>query len=263
VSRGYLFIGHGTRWAPGVIEFQQFVEVVACRIKAHWKRLERPGDFIFESCFLELVQPDIEAGVYALVRSGITEIIVVPLFLFEAAHMKEDIPQALTKVQRRWSHLEFYMLPSVGVNEAFIHVATARIEQAGWHLAQPSSVVMVGRGSRDVKVLEDFHCVSRKVSTKLGLHRDMMHVCFIAGMGQSLERALIEATQQGQQTIYVMPYLWFDGRLNQALAEKMNTWRKQYDLANEFTGKSPIHIHVCAHLGLHPDLTRDVARVLF
>src|SRR5437870_4104997 len=84
-QQGLLLIGHGTRDPIGQAEFLQTVELVRARC----------GELPVEYGYLELAEPPIAAGVAALVRAEVTEIIAAPVLLFAAGHAKDDIPREL------------------------------------------------------------------------------------------------------------------------------------------------------------------------
>ncbi|MFL6556918.1 MAG: sirohydrochlorin chelatase, partial [Bacillus sp. (in: firmicutes)] len=103
--RGILYIGHGTRSKEGAAEANSFIHRV----------MERIDVSIQEMSFLELTEPSIEEGFRRCVIRGATEITVIPLFLLSAGHIKEDIPQALTSLQKRFPNIEVKIRNPFGV----------------------------------------------------------------------------------------------------------------------------------------------------
>src|SRR5436190_70542 len=90
---GLLLVGHGTRDSAGLAEFREL----------HRLLVERAGELPVESCFLELAEPNISAGIEALLARGVRQIVVAPLLLFAAGHAKRDIPEGVADALQRLS----------------------------------------------------------------------------------------------------------------------------------------------------------------
>ncbi len=81
---GLLVVGHGTRLREGQTQLLSLGSQIAAMIE----------DCPVEAGFLELAEPDIATAVERLSRRGVTSIFVMPILLFNAAHAKDDIPEA-------------------------------------------------------------------------------------------------------------------------------------------------------------------------
>ena len=82
--------GHGTRDRQGVNQFLELVKLVQ----------EATPRIAVEAGFLELATPTIGEGLRAIARRGARKARVMPLLLFAAGHVKEDIPAVLTSAAR-------------------------------------------------------------------------------------------------------------------------------------------------------------------
>jgi sirohydrochlorin cobaltochelatase len=80
--------------------------------------------------FLELMQPALAEAVAGLAAEGITRITLVPLFLAQGGHLKEDLPRLLDEIRRRHRGVTIDVTPAIGDSE----VLTSAI--ADWALAQ-------------------------------------------------------------------------------------------------------------------------------
>ena len=80
--------------------------------------------------FLELMQPALADAVAGLAAEGITRITLVPLFLAQGGHLKEDLPRLLDEIRRRHRGVTIDVTPAIGDSEAL----TSAI--ADWALAQ-------------------------------------------------------------------------------------------------------------------------------
>ena len=70
--------------------------------------------------FLELMQPDLDRAVDALVREGCAAIRVVPVFLGQGGHVREDLPAAVERVRARYPGIAFELRGAVGEDDAVL-----------------------------------------------------------------------------------------------------------------------------------------------
>jgi len=115
-----LLFAHGAR-DPGWAEpFRR----IAARLRAG-----QPGLRV-ELAFLELMDPKLGDAVAALAGEGISRITLVPLFLAQGGHLKEDLPRLLDDIQKRHPGVRIDVTPAIGDSEDL----TAAI--ADWALVQ-------------------------------------------------------------------------------------------------------------------------------
>ncbi len=136
-----LVVGHGTRSADGQREFWLVVSQIA---------RELPGIAV-EGGFLEMGEPSIAAAMQRLSDRGAEQVVVAPLLLFAAGHVKRDIPLAAARAAAR-CRLSLLLAPALGCHPLLVELSALRFQQAlGPHPIDPSQIawVLVGRGSRD------------------------------------------------------------------------------------------------------------------
>ena len=85
--KGVLVVAHGSRAS----ETEATLDTILAVVK------NRMPETIIESAFMEFSDRTVENGVAALAAKGVTEIKVVPYFLFMGIHLKEDIPEMVEK----------------------------------------------------------------------------------------------------------------------------------------------------------------------
>jgi sirohydrochlorin cobaltochelatase len=86
-----------------------------------------------ELAFLELMQPTLASAVAGLAAEGIGHITVVPLFLAQGGHLKEDLPRLLDDIRRHHPALRIDATSAIGDSEDLTNAI------AEWALAQHSS----------------------------------------------------------------------------------------------------------------------------
>lgn len=82
--KGILVLAHGSRKKDTEDTFNAVVDMARAKV-----------DLPVETAFMEFSEKNIEKGLDALLAKGVTEIKVVPYFLFSGMHIHKDIPQEL------------------------------------------------------------------------------------------------------------------------------------------------------------------------
>lgn len=116
--KGVLVIGHGSR----AKETEATLETVLSMVK------EQMPAAIIEYAFMELSERTVDKGIAALVDQGITEIKVVPYFLFMGIHLKEDIPQIMAECAAKFPELKVTIGEPLGADRRLAEILVDRIE---------------------------------------------------------------------------------------------------------------------------------------
>jgi sirohydrochlorin cobaltochelatase len=102
--KGIILFGHGSRTAEYVKPFERIRDAMAT---------QRP-DAMVELGFLELTQPSLDESIESLVKRGVTEISVVPIFIGPGRHVLKDLPQIAANAMDRHPVLEITLAAPVG-----------------------------------------------------------------------------------------------------------------------------------------------------
>src|SRR5579883_2305915 len=100
-----IIVGHGSRDAPANQEFEQLVAQYQAR---------RP-DLELRYGYVELAQPAL-ADALANIPPDAKEVTLLPLFLFAAGHVKNDVPLALATARRQHPQVQFRAARALGVH---------------------------------------------------------------------------------------------------------------------------------------------------
>lgn len=103
-SQAIILFAHGARDPQWALPFQ----VIRRQLQA-----ARP-DAQVELAFLELMAPSLEAAVAQSAAQGAKRIVLVPLFLAQGGHMKQDLPRLVGKISDQHPQLEFQVLSAIG-----------------------------------------------------------------------------------------------------------------------------------------------------
>jgi sirohydrochlorin cobaltochelatase len=213
-----LLVGHGSRDAAANAE----LEALANAYRASRR------DLRVEVAYLELARPLLPDALAMLAREA-RRVVLVPVFLFAAGHVKIDLPLAVQEARARFPSTSFVVAPHLGVHPALVSLAADRAETA-----LPASdedrrralLLVVGRGSSDPDANGDFVKVARLV----GEGRGVLHVApaFMGITQPSVEAALEHAARLSPARIVVLPYLLFAGRLVTKLAASIEAFRARH-----------------------------------
>ncbi|MGV3264633.1 MULTISPECIES: sirohydrochlorin chelatase [Cytobacillus] len=208
--KAVLYIGHGTRSKKGAAEASLFIRSVMKKVDAPIQKL----------CFLELTEPDIEAGFEYCVHEGAEEIVIVPLFLLAAGHIKQDIPEALAPLIKKHPAITVRMADPFGVQDSILDAIAELAADEAQPIRSNDSLLIVGRGSSDPSILQSFNSIKRGISRRLGIRN--VQVCYLAAAAPSFKDGLDSICNEARGRIIVIPYLLFSGLLLSEVVREVN-----------------------------------------
>src|SRR5437660_1322580 len=77
--------------------------------------------------YLELMRPPLDEAISALVKQGATSIRVVPVFLGQGGHVKEDLPRLVERARKGHPKIAITLEPPIGEQSAVIDAIAAAI----------------------------------------------------------------------------------------------------------------------------------------
>ena len=116
---GVLIIAHGSRAKETEAALEAVLEMVAAKLP----------ETIIECAFMEFSDRTLERGVSALASKGVTEIKIVPYFLFMGIHMKEDIPKLAAECAANFPGIKITIGQPLGVDERLADIVIDRIKE--------------------------------------------------------------------------------------------------------------------------------------
>ena len=117
MKKGVLVVAHGSR----AKETETALEAVLSTVKA------KMPETIIEYAFMEFSDRTIEKGLSAL-ASKVTEIKVVPYFLFMGIHIKKDIPNIVAACAVNFPGITITMGKPLGPDERLADILVDRIK---------------------------------------------------------------------------------------------------------------------------------------
>jgi sirohydrochlorin ferrochelatase len=207
--RAVLYVSHGSRVKEGVAQASHFIE--SC--------IERVSEEIQEICFLELVQPSMKEGIERCIKRGAREIVIQPVLLFAAGHVKKDIPEEVNKIRQIFPHITFIYSQPFGYEARIIDILSERLHQRRMPVLGEAMILLVGRGSSDPEIKDNFETISEALWNKEGLP---IQSCFLAACKPRFSEGLKLAQKSGFRQVFVIPYLMFTGVLMQEMEKAIH-----------------------------------------
>lgn len=211
-------MGHGTKSRDGAEQFRELVAMYRER-SSH----EVTGGFI------ELADPEMTEEMDALLAQELEEIVVVPVILLPAGHLKDDGPRLVLHARSK-SSTKITYASELGIQPQLLSIVADRVhETRGTLMGENPAVLLVGRGSSDADANSDLFKISRLLSEVHGLGQ--VQPAFVSLAAPSVAEGLDVLGALGASDIVVAPYFLFQGVLLDRIAQQSLQWSSQYDVS--------------------------------
>ena len=214
-----LLVGHGSRIPEGNREIEEFAQ--------QW-RTRRP-DWRIEVCFVELAEVLVDGGLGNAAR-GSERVIVVPLILNAAGHVKMEIPEHIEAARARYPHIQFVYAPHLGACDPILAILKRRLHEAMRDLDMPdpktTGVILLSRGSSDRMANGEVAKMGRWLN-EAGEH-ELVDIAFTGITHPRLERVAQRHARLGMTQLVVLPYYLFTGTLMERIKRQVEHLKPQY-----------------------------------
>lgn len=214
-----LLVGHGSRDPAGNREIEEFAQ--------RW-RARRP-DWQIEICFIEFAEVLVDNGLEQAARAA-RRVIVVPLILNAAGHVKMEIPAHIETARARHPETEFIYAPHLGACDPILAILKRRLHAAMRELDMPdprtTGVILLGRGSSDRMANGEVAKMARWLQES-GEH-ELVDIAFTGITHPRLERVVQRHARLGMTQLVVLPYYLFTGTLTERIKRQVEHLRLQY-----------------------------------
>lgn len=214
-----LLVGHGSRQADGNEEIGEFARRFAAD-HPRWR---------IETCFIEFAEPLLDDGLDRAAR-GSERVVVAPLILNAAGHVKMEIPHHIALARDRHPNVEFVYAPHLGLGDPVLAVMRRRLRAAMAELDHPdpktTGVVVLGRGSSDPGANGELAKLARRLFES-GDH-ELVEIAFTGVTHPRLETVVQRQARLGMTQIVVLPCYLFAGVLITRIRRQMERLARQY-----------------------------------
>ena len=214
-----LLVGHGSRREKS----NEQVRTLASKLESH---LSLPVD----AAYIELAEPAIEDAIESMAPTC-QSMTVVPLSLFAASHVKNDVPLAVQTARAQYDGLTFHVGSHLGIHPSIVDLLDDRARAVEADLgvdreADDVAVVLCARGSSDPDSNGDVHKLARLLYE--GREFTRVESAFVGVTTPRLEETLHTVAKDRPDAIVVLPYMLGDGVLTQRIVEKAETFDEEY-----------------------------------
>ncbi len=108
--RAIILFAHGARDPEWARPFHRIQALLRARL---------PGTPI-ELAFLEMMKPNLAAACETVIAQGAAAITVVPLFMAQGGHLREDLPRLIEQIKQSHPGVELSMTSPIGEVEAIL-----------------------------------------------------------------------------------------------------------------------------------------------
>ncbi len=223
-----LLVGHGSRDKNGNVEIENFSE--------EWQ--SRNPDWAITTCYIEFADIllddglDIAADVATTNKSN--RVIVVPLILNAAGHVKMEIPHHINKARERHTHIEFSYARHLGAGEPILAILKRNLNKALATIDMPdphtTGVIILGRGSSDQFANGELAKMARWLFEKTD--HDVIDIAFTGITYPRLETVVKRQQLIGMTQIAILPYYLFTGTLIERIKRQTTRLQQQYPNIN-------------------------------
>ena len=218
-SETILLVGHGSREKSGNDEIEAFA--------AQWR--ERQPGWRIEVCFIEFSEITMSEGLRRAAESA-RRVIVVPLILNAAGHVKMDVPQAIDGARLKYPMVQFLYAPHLTACDPILAILRRRLKDAMQALDMPdpttTGVVILGRGSSDRQANGDMAKMARWLMEETD--HELVDLAFTGITYPRLEKAVQRQDLLGMKQVVVLPYYLFNGTLVERIARQVEHLKAQY-----------------------------------
>jgi sirohydrochlorin cobaltochelatase len=117
---GIVLFAHGSREPEWARPFER----IAARLGS---------EFLVELAYLERMKPTLEQAVASLASMGAKRVRIVPLFLGEGGHVREDLPKLAAAARARHPEIEIVLEQTIGERQEVTDAIAAVISKGNSH----------------------------------------------------------------------------------------------------------------------------------
>jgi len=115
--KGILVLAHGSREKSTEETLQQVVKYLR----------EIFNEEVIETAYLQFSNVNLHTGFENLKTKGVDDIVVIPYFLFEGVHIKEDIPKEIDHYLKENMDVKITMGKTLGADKRLAEILADRI----------------------------------------------------------------------------------------------------------------------------------------
>jgi len=214
-----LLVGHGSRHTPGNTEITTFSE--------HWA--SKNPQWQIETCFIEFADVMLDQGLDNAAKRA-QKVIVVPLILNAAGHVKMEIPHHIEAARNRHRAVEFIYARHLGAADQILSILKRNLRKVLAEIDVPdpktTGVILLGRGSSDRIANGEVAKMARWLFEESD--HELIDIAFTGITHPRLESVVQRHSRLGMSQIAILPYYLFTGTLIERIKRQVIRLQTQY-----------------------------------
>ena len=191
-----------------------------------------------DAAFLELAEPSIPEAIGTLAH-GSVRITTVPLSLFAASHVKNDLPLAVNRARSEHPSVRFHAGAHLGIHPAILDLLDDRARAVEGTLGvdredDDVAVVLCARGSSDPNSNADVHKLARLLYEGRSFAR--VEAGFVGVTEPLLDDVLHDVAKTRPDAVVVLPYMLGDGVLTGRIRDGAEEFDSAYPYVDAAAG---------------------------
>ncbi|NMQ30199.1 sirohydrochlorin chelatase [Candidatus Accumulibacter phosphatis] len=218
-STTVLLAAHGSRHPDGNDEIRRFA--------GEWQK--RHPAWRIEVCFIEHADVLLADGLQRAAH-GARQVLVVPLILNAAGHVKMELPAAMDAARAAYPQVSFHCARHLGMGREIFAVLQGQLARLMKSLAMPdpqtTGVVLLGRGSSDAGANGELAKLARWLFEDN--EHELVDLAFTGVTWPRLETVVQRQVRLGMTQIAIVPVYLFNGVLIERINAQAERLRQQY-----------------------------------
>ncbi len=214
-----LLVGHGSRNSGGNGEIERFTQL--------WQ--DQHADWNIQLCFIEFADILLDDGLSKAAATA-SRVIVVPLILNAAAHVKMEIPAHIAKARQKHPEVEFIFARHLGATDAILSILKRNLKKTLAELDVPdpktTGVILLGRGSSDRVANGEVAKMARWLFEES--EHELVDIAFTGITYPRLESAVNRQVQLGMKQVVILPYYLFTGTLIERIKQQVGHLKQSH-----------------------------------
>ena len=239
MSDAYLLVSHGSRDPRP----QLAIDHLAAQLRLHLESIAPlKSPILVSTAQLELAAQPLHCQIsdfaHKCTASGITRIVMLPLFLIPGVHVMADIPAEIALATPTLEQFgELVCLPFLGAHPTFTNLFEVN------RSALPSQSILLAHGSRQT----GGNTIVEQLASGLDLQPAYWSVA------PSLADTVHKLVATGATEIGILPYFLFAGKITEAIEQLVAELSAQH---------LSVQLRLAEPVGTSPELVRTIAKIL-
>jgi len=214
-----LLVGHGSSNHDGNRETLAFAD--------QWRA--RHPQWRIAHCFIEHAEVLLDEGLDRAAH-GSRRVLVLPLILNAAGHVKRELPAAVAAARRRHPAVEFAVARHLGMGRELFAVLQGQLDRLMKQLAMPdprsTGVILLGRGTSDAGANGELAKMARWLFE--ANDHELVDLAFTGVAWPRLETVVRRQVALGMTQLCIVPVYLFTGVLIERIGAQLARLERQY-----------------------------------